>query len=244
MFTSYPTYAKLRPLKLASPVTLGEDAYALQCALNEVDGAGLTTDGAFGRKTSDAVRTYQTKKAVTDPTIGDADGIVGPLTLRALSLDVCRLVSKESTVRFVALKGQSEFESGHRPGIYSPLHNPGTVKQSWDSGQVQENSLVKFVEPGDTLAARVRRAFTPLSAVRDLAARIVEHRDHFAEIPNADRRLQLAQGSWNAPAWACHLAYDEGARNDWVAARKSLSLSAAQRLAIETYMAHVAVYYI
>lgn len=242
MFTTYPTYPKYRPLKLG--VTPGEDVFALQQALNEVDGAGLVADGVLGPKTSGAIRAYQLKAAEKDPTIGTADGIAGSLTMRALTLDICKKVSDETGVRFVALKGQTEFEAGYRPGIYSPLHNPGTVKQSWDSGVAQENSLVKFTPDDDTLAERVQRAFTPLSAVRDLAARIVRYRDHFTEIANADRRLQLAQGCWNAPAWACHIAFEEGARNDWVRAEKSLSLSDEQRLSIETYMFHVATYYL
>jgi hypothetical protein len=233
VFTSYPTYPKYRALRLTDPLTRGEDVYALQCALNEVNHAGLATDGVLGKASSSAIKAYQLKKAQTDPTIGDADGIAGTLTQRALTLDVCHLVSSESGVRFAALKGQTEFESGFRPGIYSDLHNPGTTKQSWDSGVAQENSLV----------FPVQRAFTPLSAVRDLVARIVEYRDQFGAIAG-DRRLQLAQGCWNAPAWACHIAYEEGATTDWVKARRSLTLTDAQRAAIEDYMAHVAVYYI
>lgn len=242
MFTSYPTYSKWRPLKFG--VTPGEDVYALQSALNDVQNAGLVLDGAFGKLTGQAVLEFQQDAVKGDPTIGEADGIAGTLTQRALTLLLCRRVSSESGVRFLALKGQTEHESSHRPGMYSPLHYPGTVKQSWDSGAAQENSLIKFDALDDSLSARVRRAFTPLFAIRDLAARIVEYRDHFGAIESYDRRLQLAQGCWNAPAWACHIAYEEGAHNAWVAARKSLTLSSTQRLIIETYMAEVAAYYI
>lgn len=231
MFTSYPTYPRFRPLRLG--VTPGEDVYALQCALNEVNQAHLTEDGNLGPMTSLAIKSYQQKVAATDPTIGEADGIVGTLTHRALTLAICHMVSKETGVRFLALKGQTEFESGFRSGIYSELHDRGTERESWDSGVVQENSRV----------FSVMGAFTPLPAVRDMTARIIEHRDHFTEI-SGDRRLQLAQGTWNAPAWACFIAYEEGARSSWVRARKSRTLSGSQRATIEAYMAHVAVYYI
>lgn len=243
MFTTYPSYPIYRPLKVQDPVLKGEDVFALQQALNEVNNAGLDTDGILGKATGAAIVDYQQEVALTDPTIGSADGIAGTLTQRSLSLAIASRVSHDTGVRFAAFKGQLEFESQFRPGIYSPLHNAGTTKQSWDSGVVQENSLVTF-GGADTLAERVERAFTPLTAVHDLAARVVEYRDGFKGVADADRRLQLAQGSWNAPAWASFIAYEEGAKSDWVRARKSRELTPTQRATIETYMAHVAAYYI
>lgn len=235
MFTTYPTYPKFRALKLTTPRATGEDVWALQSALIDVGQLKVASPtGSFGDLTDKAVRSYQQTKAASDPTIGDADGIAGSLTQRALTLDLCRTVSMETGVRFLALKGQTEHESGFRPGIYSELHNPGTDIESWDSGVVQENSRV----------FEVQRAFSPLAAINDLCDRIIEHRDHFTEIKDGNRRLQLAQGTWNAPAWACFIAYEEGARNAWVKARKSRTLSSGQRATIETYMAHVATYYI
>jgi len=58
----------------------GDDVKTLQEALNK-NGATLKVDGVFGPETEKAVRTYQTKHALT------VDGIVGPVTAKALAAD-------------------------------------------------------------------------------------------------------------------------------------------------------------
>jgi hypothetical protein len=63
---------------------VGWPVYAIQRALNDAAGRVLAPDGAFGPKTTMAVRVFQAKEHLT------ADGVVGPATWRALSAAVCR----------------------------------------------------------------------------------------------------------------------------------------------------------
>ncbi|GHH06213.1 hypothetical protein GCM10017790_11220 [Amycolatopsis oliviviridis] len=56
----------------------GEAVFRLQRSLNAAIGANLTVDGAFGAKTTAAVKSYQTSRGL------DADGIAGANTWRAL----------------------------------------------------------------------------------------------------------------------------------------------------------------
>ncbi|MEZ4357387.1 MAG: peptidoglycan-binding protein [Eubacteriales bacterium] len=66
-----------RLLKLSSPMLKGEDVKWLQNKLNK-NGAGLTLDGIFGKKTKVAVKTFQKSAGLT------ADGIAGKNTVTAL----------------------------------------------------------------------------------------------------------------------------------------------------------------
>lgn len=56
----------------------GTHVVNLQRGLNRLDGAGLATDGIFGRHTAAAVEEYQRRHRLVQ------DGIVGPITQRAL----------------------------------------------------------------------------------------------------------------------------------------------------------------
>lgn len=66
-----------RLLKLLSPMIKGEDICWLQTRLNE-NGAKLSTDGVFGPKTQNALKTYQKSAGLT------VDGIAGENTIKIL----------------------------------------------------------------------------------------------------------------------------------------------------------------
>ncbi len=67
----------MRTLQIRSQ---GEDVRRLQARLNEIGNFGLTVDGIFGPATRTAVVRFQRSRGLDD------DGIVGPLTFRALGI--------------------------------------------------------------------------------------------------------------------------------------------------------------
>lgn len=228
MFTAYPTYSKFRTLKLTSPQMRGEDVYALQNALvslgYSVGSAGA--DGFFGSDTDKGVRKFQESVKAGDPKFV-VDGLAGGGTQKAAAVKLAESAAFESGVPIKRLYGQLEHESSFRLGIYSIQYDNG----SYDAGVAQRNTALTPPQEG----------FEVEDSINALAARVKEYYTHFEGIPT-DRRWDLAQGAWNAPAWACYLAHAEGANNSWVAARKSRSLSDAQRARIETYIASVSAY--
>jgi hypothetical protein len=223
MFTSYPVYPKYRALKLKSPQFKGEDVYALQTALLYL-GYKLPqfgADGYFGQESDTAVRKFQTNNSIK------VDGIAGNQTQRQLAVKITQGVAVDTGVPYPRLYGQEEHESTFWLGIYSALY----ANDTFDAGVTQRNTGLTPIKDG----------FTVQPSILALAQRVKEHYDHFEGLPT-DRRWDLAQGSWNRPAHACYIAYEEGAKNSWVAARKSKTLTDAQRQWIETYVTNVSVY--
>jgi len=220
MFTTYPTYGKYRTLGPTVPALVGEDVYALQTGLNFLDYGAGATDGAFGGRTLGAVKVAQ---KVFDLEI---DGLVGGMTWRALALGVSRPLCDKHKVPRSAIKGQLEFESGYRGGIYSPRRPDGT----YDAGIAQRNT--QFHPP-------VSGFDMPVS-IEMLIRNTRKYFDTFEGVPSQFRRWSLAQGAWNAPAFACYLAREEGAKK--VTVGMTLKPSAESLRIFEEYMSRASVY--
>lgn len=220
MFTSYPTYSRYRNLQLTTPMQVGEDVFALQTALAELDFEVGAHDGELGPKTSAAIKASQKKFFLV------VDGQAGGNTQRALSLGLAEKVAIQQKVPYDCFRGQLELESGYRLGNYSPQRSDGT----YDAGVTQRNT--KFVKP--VLGFDCRDSILALGVV------IRTHYDLFAGITPVDRRWGLAQGAWNAPAFACYLAREEGATK--VTAGMTLKPSVEARKTFEAYVANASTY--
>lgn len=221
MFTSFPTYSRYRTLSLTSPAMRGEDVFALQTALNHCGFNCGTADGILGQRTADAIRKAQSDLGLV------SDGKAGGLTQRGLAL---RISKEECAKRYIpeeALKGQLEHESGFRLGNYSPQRSNG----SYDAGVAQRNTQHTLAELG----------FHVPNSIAALAVIVREHYNLFAGVGDK-RRWQLAQGAWNAPAFACYIAREEGAKI--VTRTMTRQPTTEQRETFEAYMAHVSTYYI
>jgi hypothetical protein len=220
MFTAYPTYNRYRTLELKTPMLRGEDVYALQTALNELGFHAGTADGILGSQTDSAIRGAQGNLGVL------TDGKAGPLTQRAMALKLCERVGTVQRVPFLALKGQLQLESGFILGNYSPQRADGT----YDAGVAQRNT--KFTPPV--------QGFDAIDSIDELGSIVRKHYDLFVGIPTDRRRWALAQGAWNAPAYACALAMEEGATK--VTRSMILHPSTAQRETFEEYVSNVSTY--
>jgi hypothetical protein len=67
----------------------GPHVAKIQTALNTLDNAGLTTDGAYGPATADAVLNYKTKRNIVNSSYQtEADNIVGKMTIAALDAEM------------------------------------------------------------------------------------------------------------------------------------------------------------
>lgn len=227
MFIAYPTYVKYRALKLTSPHMKGEDVFALQKAL-VYEGYNLGTygpdgdgaDGDFGDATNRAVRAYQSSQGLK------IDGIAGGYTQKALSRAISSSAAFEHSVPVNRMFGQTEHESSDWLGIYSVRYPNGT----YDAGVAQENTGLTPPKEG----------FDPPKAINALASRVKHYYDHFVGIADDGRRWGLAQGTWNAPAWACYIAKSEGATQ--VTSGETAKPTATQRQQLEDYIAAVSVY--
>lgn len=219
MFTGYPTYWRYRTLSLAEPFQQGEDVYALQTALEALSYDVGTVDGVLGPKTSDAITRAQRGLGVY------VDGLCGGKTQEALALKLAARVQGEYVLPNGLLRGQLEHESGFRLGNYSALRADG----SYDAGVTQRN----------TAHTPARTAFTVPTSIDALGDLVRDHYDLFAGLRNP-RRWQLAQGAWNAPAFAAYIAREEGATH--VAASMTARPSAASRAALEAYIDSVSAY--
>lgn len=226
MFTAYPTYSKFRTLKLASPQMRGEDVYALQNALVDlgysVGSAGA--DGFFGSDTDKAVRKFQEAVKAGDPKFV-VDGLAGGGTQKAAAVRLAESASFASGVPIKRLYGQLEHESSFRLGVYSIQYSNG----SYDAGVAQRNTALTPAQEG----------YEVKDSIDALAARVKHYYALFSGLPT-DRRWDLAQGSWNAPAWACYIAKQEGATG--VPANQTAKPSDANRAIFETYIASVSAY--
>lgn len=221
MFTSRPSYSMFRTLSLTTPHQAGEDVFALQTALMAcgyrlpVFGA----DGDLGLETSDAIVQAQRGLALT------VDGKAGGQTQRALALRVIRAYA-DGGVLYDALRGSVEHESSYRLGAYSVAYPNG----SYDAGVTQRNTALTSPKDG----------FEVPASIEALTLRTKTYYAKFAGITPDKRRWALAQGAWNAPAFACYLAREAGATG--VKVGETLKPSAEQRQTFEAYVASVSAY--
>lgn len=221
MFTSYPTYDMYRTLELKSSPLKGEDVFALQKALTAGGYGVLDPDGIHGQATDKALRKAQAERLLV------VDGKAGPATQKALALVLAHQTANATKCRYDAIMGQIEWESaGYRLGAYSPLRDDGT----FDAGLTQRN----------TAHTPAREGFDPELSVTVLGTEVRKHYNLFQGVTPERRRWQLAQGAWNAPAYACYIAKEEGAKAVTTGMTKRPSASARQTL--EEYMTNVSKY--
>lgn len=220
MFESFPTYARFRTLALTEPLQRGEDVYALQTALNECDFPCGTADGVLGPLTAKAIRLAQAHLDLF------VDGLAGGATQKALALKLAQRAGGNAVVPVSALRGQLELESGFRLGNYSPQRADG----SYDAGVAQRNT--QFTAP--------QEGFDAQKSIDRLAQHTRTFFDRFEGVPSLARRWGLAQGAWNAPAFACFIAREEGATKVTVSMTARPSHTA--RFTFEQYIRNVTVY--
>lgn len=220
MFTVYPTYSVYRSLRLTNPPMRGEDVYALQSALIA---CGLTVgplDGVLGQQTSSAIRQAQVRF-----NLAAVDGVAGGRTQEALALFALRAPAAHHGVPTSGMRGQIEHESSFRLGNYSPLRADG----SYDAGVAQRNTAHTPVVEG----------FNVVDALYALAQNTRKYYNAFEGL-SLRRRWALAQGAWNAPAFACYIAREEGAKLVTISMTKQPS--PLSRELLEAYIADVSVY--
>lgn len=219
MFTEFPTYDKYRTLALKTPNLKGEDVYALQTAINAFAISVVDADGILGPMTDRAIRSAQQKLGLV------VDGLAGGMTQKALALALAEPKADAKKVPREALRGQLELESGFRLGIYSERRSDG----SYDAGVAQRN----------TAHTSPPLAFDVPKSIQTLVDNTRKHFDLFAGL-DTRRRWALAQGAWNAPAFACYIAREEGAWN--VTQGMTLRPSSASRQTFEEYVKRVSQY--
>jgi hypothetical protein len=220
MFSHIPTYDKYRTLKLGMPKTPSEDVYALQRALDERGFEPGVADGIFGPMTDGATKKAQTRLNLV------VDGQAGERTQTALAMAIAGPICAAQHIRLDAVRGQLEHESGFRLGIYSDAR----PDNSFDAGVAQRN----------TQHTPAMQGFDPFMSIMALGVVVRKHYDLFEGVRPERRRWMLAQGSWNAPAFACCLARAEGATK--VTKAMTATPSAPSRKIFETYMENVSKY--
>lgn len=220
MFTAFPSYNRYRTLRLADPLQQGEDVFALQTALNALGVNAGTADGVLGKNTSSAIKAAQKRFFLT------VDGLAGGNTQTQLAIQIAAIAAQKLNVPTSAMRGQIEHESGFRLGNYSPQRPDG----SYDAGVVQRNT--QHTPPP--------QGFDVMPSIEALAENTRKHYDLFAGVVTAHRRWALAQGAWNAPAFACYIAREERATK--VTSGMVLRPTDAQRKTFEEYVSNVSVY--
>lgn len=220
MFETIPTYYRYRTLFVTSPMLQGEDVYALQTALNELGFPCGQADGVLGPMTGSAIKAAQKEFGIM------IDGKAGGDTQKYLALELAEKVAVNIGVPYSAFKGQLELESGYRLGIYSPPRDDG----SYDAGVAQRNT--RFTPPS--------AGFDTRASIRALGENTIKHYELFKGLESTRRRWALAQGAWNAPAFACYFARQEGAPK--VTANMTARPGDAARQAFENYVALASVY--
>jgi hypothetical protein len=185
MFTAYPSYNPYRNMRFVRDRLMrGEDVYALQIAVKAVGAGDLAIDGIFGQQTKARVRSAQEILGLY------VDGVAGPLTQRALAL---RFLARHEHMPYLLGLGQLTHESGCLLGNYSAKRADG----SYDAGVAQRNT--NYTDP--------RLGFNPVESISALTLSFEHHYVLFDESDiSEDRRLALAAGAWNAPAFACYYA--------------------------------------
>lgn len=233
MFTEYPTYDRYRTLKRTTVPMRGEDVYALQTGLTAVGQDTNGVDGIFGDGTLAAVKAFQASVGLV------VDGLAGGDTQTALTRRFTNKVRAQHDLPKGLIFGQCMHESGCRVGNYSPPHSWGTTGANFvvdgvtcaaDLGVAQRNSRFYDVE----------ESFNMVKAIDSLGLNVKQYYDLFAGVPTTRRRWELASGSWNAPAWACWIAKQEGATQ--VRGSQTAKPTDAQRARLEGYMASATAY--
>jgi hypothetical protein len=220
MFATIPSYNRYRTLRLLSERMRGEDVYALQKGINSVLGKTLAVDGVLGPRTGDAISDVQKALDVA------VDGLAGGGTQRAIALHISYRAASRHGVPAEGMRGQLEHESGFRLGNYSPPRADG----SYDAGVTQRNTRFHPPEVG----------FDPEPSIYKLAEVMRHHWTLFEGVRSNTRRWQLAQGAWNAPAYACFIAREEGARK--VTAGMTARPGPTARATLEAYIDSVSAY--
>lgn len=224
MFIDYPGYDPRRTIEeVPNDVLIGEDVFALQTALG---GNGLKcdpgpADGVAGQRTIDAIVRAQLDLDLY------VDGRAGEKTHSAITKAlILNVICASSSVLGRWELAQITHESGRWLGMYS---SPPRADGSYDAGIAQRNT--EHTTPKDGFSVP-----KSLAACRDS---LQEHYNLFSGV-QGDRRWHLAVDAWNTPAWACRLAWEEGAKGVPAARRWSKALTADQREIVETYISLVA----
>lgn len=221
MFTEYPKYDNYRTLELTTPRLIGEDVYALQTALAYLQYDVGALDGDFGNRTKNALRDAQAELSLV------IDGRAGEKTQPMIAFAIAFPMAAKKLVPKDAPRGQIEWEAlGGRLGPHGPLRGDGT----WDAGVTQRN----------TAHTPPKEGFNVPNSIRALLDDNRKHFDLFVGVTPFKRRWALAQGAWNAPAFACYIAREEGARN--VTPGMVLRPSEQSRTTFENYVAKVSKY--
>jgi hypothetical protein len=225
MFTAYPTYSPYRTLKLMSPYMQGEDVYALQTALHELKLLPSLDecDGLLGPKTAAAIKSAQSMiNTALEPVLADgaAGGVTQIALVKKISSDHRGKYRLPSGLPF----GQCMHESSCRVGNYSPPHG-----DTYDAGVAQRNT--QFTE--------TEQAFNVPLSIDALGNNIRRYYDKFQGVRKDWRRWELATGAWNAPAFACWIANEEGAS---VPRRETARPSSEARRTLEEYMVSATAY--
>ena len=213
-WTVYPTYSNYRTLHRTDPPQRGFDVYALQIALNAINGSNLALDGILGDHTQAQIKPAQ--KAVGAKT----DGKAGGETQLKLALKLAHDLNTGG-VPEALVHGQVEHESSGRLGCKSALRNDGT----YDAGVVQRNTEHTPAQEG----------FQPIHALAAYLNQTAEAFRLFEGVAPDRRRWALAAGSWNAPAFAAWIAREEGARK--VRPDQVLRPTDSARATLEAYIA-------
>lgn len=216
MFETVPTYDRYRTLRRTAPMMRGEDVYALQTGLHALGYNPGTADGILGDQTAAAIRAAQSGLGVT------VDGLAGGGTQTAIAKKAADRARVLYSLPVGLAFGQIMHESSCRLGNYSPARSDGT----YDAGVAQRNTKLTPAKNG----------FDVPTSVDALGARARQYFNKFAGLP-LKRRWELAAGAWNAPAYACWIAKNEGATK--VATAETAKPSEASRAKLEEYMQSV-----
>lgn len=220
MFTSYPTYGRYRTLRLSNPMMVGEDVFALQTALKAFGCDPGALDGVLGSRTHSAIRRAQELLNIT------VDGLAGGVTQTKL----VHVMSNKSRAKYGLPKGlefgQLSHESGCRVGNYSPIRS----NRTYDAGVAQRNTQFTSAKIG----------FNVPDSIDALGANLSKYHKKFIGVRDEARRWALAAGAWNAPAYTCYIAREEGATG--VRVSETARPSGASRNTLEGYMRSATVY--
>lgn len=219
-FNSFPNYDRYRTLRLTTPMMSGQDVYALQTGLLALGFDPLGSDGVLGNNTVKAIKACQSAHNL------EVDGWAGGRTQEAIGFNLSNRTQVQYNIAFGLMRGQLEHESSWRLGNYSE-RRPDT---SYDAGVAQRN----------TAHAEPRDCFDVPDSINTLGFSTIAHWKLFAGISDIKRRWALAAGAWNAPAYACYIARQEGATK--VSPNQTAKPGPTARAALEAYIQSVITY--